>query len=642
MPTVQAPTVQATVQDFSARQTQEMGQATASLGAGLQRIAVQLQDDINETEAKDGDVKIGDVIDGLTYAEDGYFTKKGKDALGYNRQKLLDTVRNESMKIAGTMPNAMARRMYERSAQARIERLENQVLGYAFEQTQKAKQDATASRMLRLSRDQIAYADSWKMPGSAFQKTRAVWEGEFSELLKQQSIAPDSDKAAVLREDALTPVHSEIVTKLIDQGKVDQAREYLDAVTLRAVDQQDPQTGAVRKGARELTPEAETNLRKSLRVGETKDAAQRYALQLGRDAALPTLEDKIRQADADFEANKMTVEVRDQVVDRLRAADVFRRDGQAQAANKALANFQRWASQPENRFKNASDWPDSSSISLLQDTGMWDNAISIKGRLAPQTNPDSYFEVDKISRTGGWSQPQFATPELARAYFSSNGRSLSNEHMMVMLAARENALNPQPQNVQVTSIISAEERFKLWARQPEVNILSADPEDDTPEQKAHYMQALDRFTTRLNLYERDVFKGKASSDQVKMVLTEMATDQARMQPNIPWWKFIGLQAYMGGIIEEARTPKPIALMTKEEASRAFVQVQYTPPGADIPQKARVALGDIDPLVISYYEQRLIRKQMPPTFDNVAKLWLSENKINRDQVPVDFIRERMSK
>lgn len=228
MPTVQAPTVQATVQDFSARQTQEMGQATASLGVGLQRIAVQLQDDINEAEAKNGDVKIGDFIEQKTYDENGYFTKVGAEALGKSRQELLDGVRSESSKIASTMPNAMARRMYERSAQARIERLENQALGYAFEQTQKAKQDATANRMLRLSRDQVAYADSWNLPGSAYQKTRAVWEGEFAALLKQRNLAPDSDQALNMREDALAAIHNEVINSFVTKNRIGEAAQYLD------------------------------------------------------------------------------------------------------------------------------------------------------------------------------------------------------------------------------------------------------------------------------------------------------------------------------------------------------------------------------------------------------------------------------
>ena len=629
MPTVQAPTVQATVQDFSARQTQEMGQATASLGAGLQRIAVQLQDDINETEAKDGDVKIGDVIDGLTYAEDGYFTKKGKDALGYNRQKLLDTVRNESMKIAGTMPNAMARRMYERSAQARIERLENQVLGYAFEQTQKAKQDATASRMLRLSRDQIAYADSWKMPGSAFQKTRAVWEGEFSELLKQQSIAPDSDKAAVLREDALTPVHSEIVTKLIDQGKVDQAREYLDAVTSRAVDQQDPQTGAVRKGARELTPEAETNLRKSLRVGETKDAAQRYVLSPEINA-LPTLQDKIDKLNADFSNKAITIDVRDQAEDRLRAADVLRRDGEAQVANKAFADFQRWAMQPENRWKSANDWPDAARISVLQDKGMWDNAIQFKRTSSIDSTPEAFLEATEITRSGQWGRDEFKTPQLTMAYFSSNGRSISDSDMRAVLALREEALYPQRRNVEVTRLTTAEERFVEWARGPSVNILSQDPKEDTPEQKQRFMRARDLFQKRLNMYETQVIRGKATPAQVDEVLRQMDADRALVPTKQSAFRFANplyaMRPYYARV--EPATQRSIMAMSEEESKQAFVRVDGQ----------RVALGDIDQGVISYYEDMLISAQDTPSFQRIAESWVRDGKPTAP--PADYIKQKM--
>jgi hypothetical protein len=228
LPAFQGPAAQGPIEDVSARVTQQMGQAQTQLGIGIQRIAQRLQDDINEAEAKRGDVQIADKIESTLYADDGLFAQKGLDGLGEYRKRASETLRAESQKIAEAMPNTLARKMYERSASSRIERAENQMTIYAFQQSQKAKQDETANRMTRLGRDVVMFSNDWSVPNGNFAKSRAVWEQEFSEFIKGQGIQADSDAALVLRENLLSPMHEEIVRKMLQDGRTKDAEKYLE------------------------------------------------------------------------------------------------------------------------------------------------------------------------------------------------------------------------------------------------------------------------------------------------------------------------------------------------------------------------------------------------------------------------------
>ncbi len=590
LPAFQSPTAQGPLEDVSARVTQQMGQAQAQLGAGLQRIAVQLQDEINEAEAKDGDVQIADKIDQVGWGEDGYFTKQGSNALGYNRAKAIDTVRNESLKIAGAMPNPLARKMYERSAQARIERLENQMLGHAFEQTQKAKAQATQKRLVRLGRDQVMFSNDWEDPAGNYQKSRINWEREWDESVRARGLDPNGDIARGEREDALTAVHSEVVNKLINEGRVEDARKYID----RYSGEQDPN-----RPGREIAPEAETGLRNNLRVRDRSDQAQRY-VQLEADRT-KTLEEQVEDLNKKFldPASKMSIEVRDEAEERLRRRDQLRRDTLAQESNLEFGKFQRWASQPENRWKSAEDYPDANGIRILQDRGMWDNALSFKRTSTVITTPETWLEVMDINRQGGWDQPQFATPALTQAYFSSNNRRLSNEDMMNVLTLRMSQLNPEQKPIQTTSLLSPEEEFDIWARSPEVGLYN---ENEPKAGQEKYFKALRQFQARINFYETEIYKRKATPEEVRNILSDIEMDKARTET----WRFG--YSWMN-------RDKSVFAIQEGEMEDYFVRVQGK----------EVYLTEIPPQVREWINYDLARHGKSISAKAVAEAWVMQGR-----------------
>lgn len=320
-------------------QTVKAGRAMLEAGGELLKEATATQIQQNEAAAKEHDAGLMGAIQGVLYGApgdptSGYLNQKGKnavDAYGATVDKLNALAKDQSQTLQNPAQQEMVRTPTQIRVQAAVADAakhmsqQSTVYNIAAGQTRiKVAQDGAALAYNPIT-DSPAPAFDHDNPGanSLYQQSLQTIVSEANALADQQGMT-DPDLRAALVRDSLTKAYIGTLGHMIDKkagapGDIKVAQAYFDKVK----DQ--------------LPADAQDKIRAVLETGAQKDQALNVALDVkGRVAGIDAQE---KELDAQFKAGKITGEVHEMALQKLRADNSQRRAEQGENDRAMLGNI---------------------------------------------------------------------------------------------------------------------------------------------------------------------------------------------------------------------------------------------------------------------------------------------------------------
>lgn len=302
----------APVQPAGPGQLQQVGQGLQQFGEGLQRLGEQRMLDHDVAEAKRASNLFDEFTRNHLSPKTGYRSKLGKEAAdGYDDAlKALEEKRRE---FGATLQEGRQRDRFEEMAQAKAAMARGQIDAHAARQIQAhniAETSAMADGLMSEWADSVGDPTAEQVVMGRLKRTL----GELGDLT-----GAGPEQRAQIEREAMTQLHSQAFASLIESGRTEDARGYLE-------DYQG-----------DIAPKVRASLQGALRKQETNDKAQ--ALAVEHDGK--TLAQIEALADKWHAEKRISVEVRDEWMNRALRRKALDERQRTQASNDALLEAQQ-------------------------------------------------------------------------------------------------------------------------------------------------------------------------------------------------------------------------------------------------------------------------------------------------------------
>lgn len=217
----QAPPVEG-VRNALPEQQIRFGQASEQLGNTMFSIANQLQDSVDESVAKAGDVQNLKNSNEILYGQNGYFNTTGKDAVT-NYQQTSDQLDASISSVMDGMSNETQKQMFAGVAARHRVSVQAQMLAHRSKNITEFDKNETASRIDAYVSDAINKFDD--------PKGRAIATGHVENQIEQlgslNGIPANSEQMKSMRQKYMDGIHTGIVGRFSNQGNYVSASNYV-------------------------------------------------------------------------------------------------------------------------------------------------------------------------------------------------------------------------------------------------------------------------------------------------------------------------------------------------------------------------------------------------------------------------------
>lgn len=384
-------------EDQRPRQVDALGRALQGAGMATQQVAEEWQHQVDSAELKRADNLMADAMRQATF---DYQSKLGADAIA-GRESALKALASAREKVGQTLTTDSQREMFSAAADRRMLAATDEITRHGLQQARVFQEGET------LARAEGARVDAVRTVGTPeFDMHRGLMLQQVDELATQRGLPPDSAQRAEMRLKATTDLHSAVVSSMADQ-EPQRAAAYLQ------------------KHQGEIEPGRASQLGQVVRRAGISEDSLQLTQRILKETVGPTgsidMELALGIADATQKAGRISADVYDATVDRLRREDRTRRDLQATKVNEAQDAAEAWLQQ--NPDKGPQGLPAGLYATLEQHGKLAEiNAFADRGRRV--TDPQALDEALAIP-------PGSLSPQELRSRY--RGR-LSPEDLSVVLA----------------------------------------------------------------------------------------------------------------------------------------------------------------------------------------------------------------
>lgn len=349
--------------DQGGQEMQRFGQNLIRAGSDFDRIAAEQAAVLNESTVKDLHAQATDAVSKILYDPDtGYMNQRGKGAL--------DTFDAASKAVQGAMDELSAKatnpeqqRMFKQVAQQTLVAAAGAMRQHASQQNNVYQMDSSVARESAAA--DLAKASFNPVPGSdntAYNQAVATQTIELREQARLKGLSPEETAAYVRRGQASTLVG--VIDHLLANNQTKGAKDYF-------------------AGVRDQLPtEVADKVSRVLEVSANKDDALSLALDVkSRAGNIGAQEDEL---DSMFKAGKITAEVHEMALQKLRADNAQRRGEQAENDKSVLGAI--WDMKNKNPGLTLADLP-VGTINYIKTRGLGPHVDSI-------LRPDGDAKVD--------------------------------------------------------------------------------------------------------------------------------------------------------------------------------------------------------------------------------------------------------
>ena len=358
-----------TASGVAGRQAVEMGQAMMQSGRQFGAIALDMQREVDEAQAKEFDNQFAEALRATLHdPEGGYLNAIGKDAV-FGRQKAVEAIQATRKQIEDgiTMPGQKS--LWGPVADRRMQAALMQIDDHAARQIKVYNEGQTVARVKSAGADMQANWAGWKDPQGRYTEAKKTAEGEFAALAKLRGYSPEQQAQGL--SETMAGFHVDIVRQMVSLGQNAQAKDYL------AVHGQEIQRGA---------PDKMDDINKLLSTAGVKADSLTLSMQLKGG-----FNDKLKTLDAMFAKGEITAEVHDAAKERVTQDWHIRKSQQAEGEKALVGSAFDWVL--KNPGKTVLDMPPA-MYAGLKNTGHLAQLASfarVEGK--PEGDPAVYYRL---------------------------------------------------------------------------------------------------------------------------------------------------------------------------------------------------------------------------------------------------------
>ena len=213
--------------DIAGSQSRMMGESLSDMGNAAQKVALQVKQEINETITRKNDREFAEGIRGVLHdREKGFLTLLGLEAMT-GREQAIGSLEKSYQTMEDRISDPDQRKMFSALASQRLETARLQIDIHAAQQTQVFRERETSASVTSHAMDAALNLDEWHQPASPYAMNKEAMLNSFDDLVRMRGYGEEQTK--LQKQALLSSFHGDIVNRLIEQEKPQQARTYLNA-----------------------------------------------------------------------------------------------------------------------------------------------------------------------------------------------------------------------------------------------------------------------------------------------------------------------------------------------------------------------------------------------------------------------------
>jgi hypothetical protein len=370
------------------QQIANFGQALEGVGLGGLDIARQMQEDVDNGRATQR-YNIWETENQKDLAE--YLNATGENALGDNRQRILDRIEKRAEELSGGLENEVQKGMFRQQVARRMPAITGRVVSHEADQARTFRAAESATMADTALGTAVAAMVEGPVPDLVdFERARNTLVDQVRVAADVMGMGPKETEAMVLER--TTKMHLDIIGRLVDKGRVEEARKYL-AGEIPGVSEK-----ALRQ---EVSPQGRGKMEAAVREAKLSDDASKMALdiidRLDRSSGgIDIVTGGRALLQADLRDNKISAEMADAVWTRIREEATFRAETIAGQVNQAMIQAEVWLSADENRDKGADQLP-ANLKATLKAGGKWAAIVQFSNNGRHATDPMVWEDVMRFT-----------------------------------------------------------------------------------------------------------------------------------------------------------------------------------------------------------------------------------------------------
>lgn len=567
------------------QQIAELGGAVESAGGALADIADVIQDDYDTARATEAYNLWNDQNRQTLYDPDGgYLNLQGKDATGQGRKRAQDRIFGEAEGISRELDNETQRSVFRQFVQQRT----TEVL------TQMDRHEAAQGRVYkagqRQSMQRAAVGDSIEaqvnLDPETYQKQKGV------AVLKAREISRDlgysEEQAEEFVQQTTSAIHLGVVERLVDEGRGDEARAYVDGIDMEEVRPQDrgPLRNRVERAslnqrsaqqALELIDDVDALVSTSAEGGPADPQAP--AREAPEDVLMRTARGILEQR---FRDGEISIEEMDATMARVQEEARFRRDVRVQESTDALLQAQAWLD--ENRRAGVAQLP-ADLYERLRETGQLATINLFADNRRYTTDPRVYASLLDLGRNPHLLRKPNGDLMTEGEFFLTYRPHLDDQRLNQVMAGYRVMTQSRP----------SQEDVSIWTPTERINaaLRAAGIKDDAKIEAAE--REIQRRVNEATPRGGDPPKGEA----LQPIIDSVLLDNIRVP-----------ESFVFDFLNPDTVGAP-TFLTPEQVAQGVVEVDGQ----------TVRLRDIPPEVRTFIEEGFRARGIPHTFTGVAQAWL---------------------
>lgn len=355
---------------IGARGMMDLGNGVQQAGAEYADLVVKQQADVNEGAVKDAHAQLVSSVSTVLHDPNtGFMNQLGKNAVdGYTNVQ--DTLSKLPENISAGLENDVQRKMFNQAAAITINSAISQAQQHSGQQTTKYELDSSQARA-NASAD-AAVRSYNPIPGadnSLYRQSITTQQIELESQADKLGITGKEKELYVQHgadgKSGMAATYTQLVSHLLDNNQTQAAKDYLNQMS-------DQLPIAVRDKLSEI-----------IKVGQTKDDALGLAIDLKKHG---TIDQQEKSLDDMFKSGKITPEVHEMALQKLRADNSQRRSEQSE--NDRAIIGQVW--DMSHKGQSLADLP-TSTLNYIKTRGLGPQVDAIFKRDGEEQNDSKMF-----------------------------------------------------------------------------------------------------------------------------------------------------------------------------------------------------------------------------------------------------------
>ncbi len=332
--------------DASGQQIEQFGRALEQAGGTAAELGAMWQEDIDRARVKEAVVLWNNRARDVVRA---YRQEVGKAAVGERRKSVETALEDAARKLESQLDNDLQRGVFHQAWQSRFGEVRGQIAAHHDEQARTYRLGETQAMLLEAQESAVDALEA-KNP-TVYQRHKSVALEQARLIADEAGLEEGSTQRRRLIRDTTSGIHEAAVGRLLELGRTSEARDYLAQIDKSELTQaaKDRLYGTVRRasvqeeGAR-LAVQIRDRVLRQVTLEQTEDGRD---LLLGEEdpaaVASETLQVRgVNMLQAQYEAGKISVELRDSATAELERLAKVRRLEELERETRVSEEAEEW------------------------------------------------------------------------------------------------------------------------------------------------------------------------------------------------------------------------------------------------------------------------------------------------------------